>query len=373
MPKHEQETLSVNGSGVAFAPDPLPLALSLEAPPLPDEPLQRPGIAAQAGSLIVIVVPFLGLIAAVILLWHAPFSWLNLPLFFGGYAITTIGVTVGYHRLFTHKSFKAKPAVAATLGVLGSMAIEGSILEWVATHRRHHQHTDRENDPHSPYTHGEGFVGMLRGMVHSHFGWFFSKRPSPEVMAKYVPDLMADPVVSFVSRWFVPLAIIGQLVPAAIGFAVTQSWMGALMAWIWGGLLRVFFVHHVTWSVNSVCHLWGSRPFRTHDESRNNFIMGILAFGEGWHNTHHAFPASARHGLSWRELDFSYWVIRLLAWTGLVWDVKVPAADRIESKRRHAGIPAKFGRRSSHSDRNAPPSATVATVETKPPAAVHGQ
>jgi stearoyl-CoA desaturase (delta-9 desaturase) len=314
--------------------DPVVLALALEAPPLPEEPMQRPGIAARIGSVIAITIPFLGLIAAVILLWHTPFSWLNLSLFLGGYIITTLGITAGYHRLFTHKSYKAAPAVSVVLGVVGSMAVQGSILDWVATHRRHHQHTDRPDDPHSPYAFGTSVGGMLRGMVHSHLGWFFAKSPPREVMDKYVPDLLSDPFIPPMSRWFGLWAVLGQLIPAAIGLAVTHTWMGALMAWIWGGLLRVFFVHHVTWSVNSVCHLWGSRPFDSHDQSRNNLVMGILAMGEGWHNTHHAFPASARHGLSWWEFDATYWFIRLLAALGLASDIKLPPPARIEAKRR---------------------------------------
>jgi stearoyl-CoA desaturase (Delta-9 desaturase) len=330
-------------SGDLGVPDPVELALAIEAPPLPDEPLQRPGIASQVGSVVAIVLPFLGLIAAIILIWHTRFSWLILSLFFGGYVVTTLGVTVGYHRLFTHKSFKTNPVIAALLGVLGSMAVQGSILQWVSTHRRHHQHTDRADDPHSPYAFGTSIRGMLRGIVHSHVGWFFAKAPPRDVMEKYVPDLLADPVVVFVSRWFGALAVLGQIIPAAIGLAVTQTWLGALIAWIWGGLLRVFFVHHVTWSVNSVCHLWGRRPFETHDESRNNLVMGILALGEGWHNTHHAFPASARHGLSWWEIDVSYWIIRLLSCVGLMWEIKLPPRDRIESKRRRVGSPGGPG------------------------------
>jgi stearoyl-CoA desaturase (delta-9 desaturase) len=324
----------------ADAVDPVALALALEAPPLPEEPHVRPSIGSQVGSVIAIIVPFLGLIAAMILIWHTEFSWLNLSMFFGGYVLTTLGITIGYHRLFTHKSFKTNRAVAAILGVLGSMAVQGSILQWTSTHRRHHQHTDGPEDPHSPYAYGTSILGMLRGIVHSHFGWFFAKAPTREVMDRYVPDLLADPVVPFVSRWFGFFAVLGQLIPAAIGLAVTGSWLGALMGLIWGGLLRVFFVHHVTWSVNSVCHLWGRRPFQTHDESRNNLVMGVLALGEGWHNTHHAFPASARHGLAWWEIDVSYWIIRIMSWIGLAAEIKIPPRDRIESKRRRVRTPA---------------------------------
>lgn len=321
----------------AHDPNPVASALAVEAISTPHGvPLARPPLASQIGSLVAIIVPFLGLIAAVIMIWNSPFSWLNLSLFLGGYVLTTLGVTIGYHRLFTHKSFKARRVLTLALGVLGSMAVEGSILEWVSTHRRHHQHTDRPDDPHSPHAFGTSLVSMVRGAVHAHFGWFFAKTPTREVMDRYVPDLLADPLVMWMSKRFALFAVLGLVIPAAIGGIVTGSWMGALMALLWGGLLRVFFVHHVSWSVNSVCHLWGRQPFDTHDESRNNAVMGVLALGEGWHNTHHAFPASARHGLAWWELDVSYWIIRGLALVGLASQVKVPPAERIAAKRRAA-------------------------------------
>jgi stearoyl-CoA desaturase (delta-9 desaturase) len=306
-----------------------------DAPELQGDPLARPPLSARIGSVVVIIVPFVALIAAVIMIWNSPFSWLNLSMFLGGYVLTVLGVTIGFHRLFTHKSFHTNRVVAAILGVLGSMTIEGPILQWVATHRRHHQNTDRPDDPHSPHLHGSSLGEMLRGFVHAHFGWFFSKAPTREVMDRYVPDLQADPVVRTISHLFGFWAILGLLIPALVGFAVTHTWMGALMGLIWGGLLRVFFVHHVTWSVNSVCHIWGQQPFNTRDESRNNAVFGILAMGEGWHNNHHAFPTSARHGLEWWQVDVSYLIIRALALIGLASDIKVPAPDRIAAKRRH--------------------------------------
>jgi stearoyl-CoA desaturase (delta-9 desaturase) len=287
--------------------------------------------------VVVIILPFLGLIAAVILIWSRPFGWLNLSMFLAGYVFTTLGITIGYHRLFTHKAFKTTRAVTAIFGVLGSMAIQGPILEWVATHRRHHQHTDRAEDPHSPHQHGGTLGQMLRGIVHSHFGWFFDKAPPREVMDRYVPDLIADPLVNRLSRLFGLWALLGLAIPAAIGLAATGTWYGALSGLLWGGLARVFFVHHVTWSVNSVCHIWGRQPFKTRDESRNNSIFGILAMGEGWHNTHHAFPSSARHGLAWWEFDLTFQIIRLLALAGLAHDVKLPSQERIAQKRRCAG------------------------------------
>ena len=298
-----------------------------------DELLERPSVPALVGSLVVIIVPFLGLIAACILFWDTRFSWLNLGMFASGYVLTVLGITLGYHRLFTHKSFKTNAAVAAVLGILGSMSVEGPILQWVATHRRHHQHTDRPGDPHTPHQHGSGLGSWLKGVYHAHFGWFFTKAPSRQAMDRYVPDLQADPVVRAVSRLFGLWAILGLVIPAIVGLVATSSWMGALTGFIWGGLLRIFFVHHVTWSVNSACHLWGQRPFNTHDHSRNNALFGILAMGEGWHNNHHAFPASARQGLAWWQIDVGYLVIRALSLLGLAWDIKVPSQDRIAGKR----------------------------------------
>jgi stearoyl-CoA desaturase (Delta-9 desaturase) len=319
---HGEDQSAVNhpaAAPVEGADDPLELA---------GEPLARATLPALIGSL----VPFLGLIAASILFWDTRFSWLNLGMLLGGYLLTATGITVGYHRLFTHKSFKTNRVIAAALGILGSMAVEGPILQWVATHRCHHQYTDRPDDPHSPNLHGPGIVSWLKGMYHAHFGWFFTAGLSKAQLERYVPDL-ADPLICRISNLFGLWAALGVLLPAAVGFIVTGTWLGALMGFIWGGLLRVFFVHHVTWSVNSVCHLWGAQPFNTHDYSRNNPIFGVLALGEGWHNTHHAFPTSARHGLEWWQVDLSYQLIRILALLGLASDIKLPSAERVAAKR----------------------------------------
>jgi stearoyl-CoA desaturase (delta-9 desaturase) len=280
-----------------------------------------------------VVLPFLGMIAAVALLWGAPWMWLYLGLLLGGYAVTAVGITVGYHRLFTHRSFSTGPAVRVVLGLMGLLAVEGPILRWVAVHRRHHQHTDEPGDPHSPHLHGSGFRAWLRGLYHAHFGWLFLPGLTPEDMGRYIPDLAADPYIRLLDRLFAPVALAGLLLPGAIAYAVTGSWGAALMGVLWGGLLRVFIVHHLTWSINSVCHLWGRRTFRTGDESRDNLVMGILGLGEGWHNSHHAFPASARHGLGRWQFDASYWIIRGLALLGLAWDIKLPAPERVEAKR----------------------------------------
>ncbi|MBL8998891.1 MAG: fatty acid desaturase, partial [Gemmatimonadetes bacterium] len=202
--------------------------------------------------------------------------------------------------------------------------------------RRHHQHTDRPDDPHSPHVHGTSFLSLMRGLLHAHFGWFFSKAPTQDFMRRYVPDLQADRLVASISRLFPFWVALGLLIPAGVGYLVTESWVGAFMGLVWGGLLRVLLVHHITWSVNSVCHLWGQRPFNTHDESRNNPVFGVLALGEGWHNNHHAFPASAKQGLEWWQIDVSYLIIRLLSLVGLVRDIRIPPPERIAAKRRAA-------------------------------------
>jgi len=281
--------------------------------------------------LTAVLLPFAGFVAAVVLLWGVAFNWIYLALFGGMYAATVIGIGVGFHRLFTHRSFKTSKPVAAILAIMGSMAVEGPILHWVAVHRRHHQHSDGEDDPHSPHVHGSGVWGILRGIWHAHVGWLFHAHPKG--LSKYVQDLRQDKVVLWMSRLFPAWVFLGLVLPAVLGGLLTMSWTGVLLGFIWGGLARVFLVHHVTWSINSVCHIWGTKPFRSHDESRNNFIFGVLAFGEGWHNNHHAFPTSARHGLSWWQVDVSYMIIRGMATVGLAHDVRVPAPERIAAKR----------------------------------------
>lgn len=281
-----------------------------------------------------VILPFAGLVAAMVLLYGVAFSWVYLALLGGMYVLTVLGITVGYHRLFTHRAFETPRPVAAVLAWLGSMAVQGPVLEWAAVHRRHHQHSDDEDDPHSPHGHGGGFRAVLRGFFHAHLGWLFGRRTID--VDRYVPDLKKDRMMRVMNRLFPLWVIIGLAIPAALGGILTASWLGALLGLIWGGLVRVFLVHHVTWSVNSVCHLWGSRPFESHDQSRNNAIFGVLALGEGWHNNHHAFPTSARHGLRWWQFDASYLVIRLLAMLGLARNIRIPARERIESKARRS-------------------------------------
>jgi stearoyl-CoA desaturase (delta-9 desaturase) len=282
-------------------------------------------------NLLAVIIPLMGLGAAMVLSWGSGFTWLMLILLACMYFPTGFGVTVGYHRLFTHRAFETQPAVKAILGILGSMAVEGPLLKWAAAHRRHHQHSDEPGDPHSPHLHGEGLRGLFLGLWHAHVGWLFA--PDARGLARYVGDLRKDRLLRRISVLFPLWVLLGLLLPTLAGGLLTLSWKGALLGFLWGGLARIFLVHHTTWSINSVCHLWGSRPFRSDDHSRNNVVFGVLAMGEGWHNNHHAFPTSARHGLRWWEIDVSYWLICVMARLGLAWDVKVPTREAILAKR----------------------------------------
>ena len=303
-----------------FSPAPLKIPVAELRPG--DEVLPRISLSMRVINLIAVIVPFLGLLAAIVLLWGWAFSWMELGLLLGMYVLTVLGITVGFHRLFTHRAFETNGVVQFLLAALGSMAAEGPLLKWVAFHRLHHQHSDQAEDPHSPNYHGQGLVGLLYGLYHAHIGWFF--QPDPPNLARYVPDLRQSAPLRVVSAPFPLWVVVGLLVPAILGWVLMGNWLGALFGLLWGGLARMFLVHHVTWCINSVCHLWGSRPFRSHDLSRNNFLFGILALGEGWHNNHHAFPTSARHGWRWWQMDVSYWVIRGLALVRLAWNVRLP-------------------------------------------------
>ncbi len=302
-----------------------------QARPREEAPV-RATLGERVGTLLAVVVPFLGLVAAAFLLWGWGFHWLDLALLLGMYLLTVVGIGVGFHRLFVHRSFETYTWVKFVLAVLGSMAVQGSVLFWVAMHRRHHQYSDRPGDPHSPHEYGPGALGLLRGLWHAHIGWFFA--PDPPNLDHYAQDLRQSRALRVASALFPAWMVLGLLIPAALGGLLTGTWAGALTGLIWGGLVRVFLVHHVTWSVNSVCHLWGLRPYRSEDQSRDNVVFGVLALGEGWHASHHAFPTSARHGLSWWKVDVSYWVIRALALLGLAWNVRVPTKQAQAQQRR---------------------------------------
>jgi stearoyl-CoA desaturase (delta-9 desaturase) len=303
------------------------------------DPLAAPVLSERlsptllAANLVGVVLPLVGVGAAIVLCWGWGFSWVDLGLLLGLYLLTALGVTVGFHRLFTHQSFRTNHVVQFVLSALGSMAVEGPLLQWVAQHRRHHAHSDRPGDPHSPHLHSGGTLGLLRGIWHAHVGWLFE--PDSPDLERYVRDLRRWRLLRVVSALFPMWVVLSLLIPAALGGLLTASWMGVLSGLIWGGLVRIFLVHHVTWSINSVCHLWGSHPYRSNDESRDNLVFGLLGLGEGWHHTHHVFPTSARHGLRWWQIDISFYVIRTLALLGLAQGVKVPSKQAQRQARSH--------------------------------------
>ena len=279
----------------------------------------------------VTVLPFLALGVAVWQTWNGLLQPRDVVIFAVLYLLTGFGVTVGLHRLFTHRSFKAKPPVRAMLGVLGSMAIEGPIISWVADHRKHHAFSDQEGDPHSPHVdHGVGWKGALRGLLHAHVGWLFI-HTQRGLKTRYAPDLIADPIVKRINDSFVLWVTLGLLAPFVIGLIWGGTLTAGLTALLWGGLVRVLLLHHVTYSINSLCHFFGRQRFTTDDESRNLRWLSIPTLGEAWHNNHHAFPTSARHGLNHWD-DPSMWVIWTLEKFGLVSDVQRVSETRMAKK-----------------------------------------
>ena len=290
--------------------------------------------AHKFANLLGVVLPFVGLVAAIGLLWNTWVSWTDLALLAVGYVLTGVGITVGYHRLFTHRAFQTKQWMRWTFAILGSMAVEGPVLVWVADHRKHHQFSDVEGDPHSPHTgSGNGFVAAVKNLFHAHMGWLFVAEGRAE-LTKYVPDMLSERGMKRISKLFWMWLVVSLVVPAAIGYAISGTWQGALTALLWGGAIRIFLLHHVTFSINSVCHFWGRRRFKTPDHSRNVWLMSLISFGESWHNNHHAFPSSAFHGMQRFEaaLDPGGWVITGLEKLGLAWKVVRIPRERQASK-----------------------------------------
>ncbi|HWB72174.1 MAG TPA: fatty acid desaturase [Egibacteraceae bacterium] len=285
--------------------------------------------------------PLGGVVVAMAALWGNGISRLDLGLFLGFYVFTGLGVTVGYHRLFTHRSFQVPAAVRALLAVAGSMSVQGPIIEWVASHRRHHAYADEYGDPHSPHLVEQGGMrGLWRGLWHAHMGWMFA--PSGTVTSRWAPDLEREPLIAAVNRWFPALAAATFLAPPVIALAVTGSAMATASAFLWGSVVRVFLLHHVTWSINSICHFFGNQPFQSRDESTNNWPLSLLSFGESWHNNHHAFPTSARHGLLRGQLDPSWRVIRTLEQLRLARQVRLPSQRAVD--RAWADRPRRLAR-----------------------------
>jgi stearoyl-CoA desaturase (delta-9 desaturase) len=305
------------------APSPRPTASGPEQP-------RRPGRLDHAANILAMTVPLALLGFAAWRAWGGALGWSDLVVLAVAYSLTGLGVTVGFHRLFTHRSFKTGRPLRFALGALGSAAIEGPLIEWVSNHRKHHQFSDEPGDPHSPHQHGSGVRGALRGLVHAHVGWILDgdAAATPE---RYAKDLLQDPVARFIDRTFVLWVLAGLALPFALGAALTGTLAGALSALLWGGAVRIFLLHHATFSINSLCHFFGRRPFATGDDSRNLAWLAVPTFGEAWHNNHHAFPAAARHGQGGRQLDPSWWVIATLERCGLASDVV-----RVSERRRLA-------------------------------------
>jgi stearoyl-CoA desaturase (delta-9 desaturase) len=283
-------------------------------------------------TLVVTLLPFLAVGLAMWRLWGVGISGLDLTLFLSFYLFSGLGITVGYHRLFTHRSFRAVRPVRVVLAFAGSLAVEGSPIDWCATHRRHHAFADQYGDPHSPHlAQAAGIKGVLLGLWHGHMGWLFDDEATdPE---EWVPDLAADKDIMAISKAF-PWITIGSFVaPPLIALAVTQSFGAAVTAFLWASLVRIFLLHHVTWSINSICHFYGKEAYKARDESKNVWALSSISFGESWHNNHHAFPWSARLGLKFWQVDMGWYAIRTLKFFRLVRDIKVPTTDQMQKRR----------------------------------------
>jgi stearoyl-CoA desaturase (Delta-9 desaturase) len=283
----------------------------------------------RTANLAGVVVPFAGTLVAIVMLWNRAVDLTDLILLVVMYMVTAVGITVGFHRLLTHRAFASYPWVERTFAVLGSLSVQGSVMDWVADHRKHHAHTDCEGDPHSPHIgHGSG----LSGLWHAHVGWLLETQGQAD-WKKYAAELYEDPAMRRIGRWFPQLALLSLLVPTVAGWALHDfTAAGALRGLVWGGLVRIFFVHHVTWSVNSVCHFFGSRRFDIDDHSTNVGWLAVLSLGESWHHNHHAFPRSAYHGLRWWEIDVSGLIIAGMQKLGLAWNVVRITPERQQSR-----------------------------------------
>jgi stearoyl-CoA desaturase (Delta-9 desaturase) len=280
-----------------------------------------------------ILVPFLALLGAATLAWGWGLTWLNIGLAAGFYVLTGAAVTVGFHRLFTHGSFKAARPLRIGLAIAGSMAMQGRLTEWVADHRRHHAFSDRDGDPHSPWRYGTGTVALTRGLWHAHLGWIFDRGKTNT--ARFAPDLVGDKDIRAVDG-LIPLWMVFSLgLPALIGGLASWSWWGALTAFFWASLVRISVLHHVTWSINSICHMVGGRPFVSRDRAANFWPLAILSFGESWHNSHHADPTCARHGVRPGQWDISARLIWLFERFGWARDVRWPTQRRLARLAAH--------------------------------------
>ena len=299
----------------------------------------------MAVALAVVVLPFLGAVVALsLVITRGIHSW-ELALLVTMHFLGMVGISIGLHRYFSHRSFQTSKPVRLVLMALGSMTAMGPVFYWVANHRRHHSNTDQPGDPHSPHSphdaSAEGLIERLGAIWHAHLGWVFDFQVAE--LGRFIPDLLHDPILVRANRQYFTWLLLGLAIPAAIGGVVTSTWNGVWLGLIWGGLLRIFLGQQSVAFINSVCHIWGSRPFRGlgGGESRNNVVVAILTLGEGWHNNHHAFPYAAVFGLKWWQFDPLGWLLRALAWFGIVWDLKRPTKSLInEALKKGTAMPS---------------------------------
>ncbi len=316
-------------------------------PPTRSDFAEEPATVTQRVLVgVFVAVPLLALIAAIPLAWGWGFlGWHDVVIALVFYYLTGLGITVGFHRYFTHGSFKAKTGLRVALAVFGTMAIQGPVFNWVADHRRHHKYSDKEGDPHSPWRYGDDTKALTKGLVYAHMIWLFD--PNKTSQEKFIPDLLADRKLRIVHKLFPVLVATSLLLPALIGGLWGLSWHGALTAFFWASLVRISLLHHVTWSINSICHTFGDEEFEVRDKARNVSWLAIASFGESWHNLHHADPTCARHGVLKGQLDPSARVIWALEKLGWAYDVRWPDARRLEAK-RPANATRKLGSMTRH-------------------------
>ena len=308
---------------------PAPQAAQASPEPAIAGPPPGPLTTARIVTSLLVVGPLVALAVFIPLGWGGTTTIWGLGLALAFYLFTGFGISVGFHRLFAHRSFCAHRVLKIVLAVAGTMALEGSVIGWVTTHRRHHMFSDRPGDPHSPVSYGSEHPTIIRGFLWAHVGWLFASDATSQ--QRFAPDLLRDPDMVAVDRLFPALAVLSLLIPLGIGWVVTGTFAGALGVFLWAGLIRMALLHHVTWSINSVCHLWGRRPFTTGDNSANVAPLALVSFGESWHNFHHAAPASARHGALEHQVDLSAGLIRIFERAGWVTKVRWPTATQIDN------------------------------------------
>jgi stearoyl-CoA desaturase (Delta-9 desaturase) len=291
----------------------------------------RQSMGERVALGIFIVVPFLAIAAAVPIAWGGWLGWHDVIIAFVMYAVTGHGITVGYHRYFTHKAFKPNRPMKIALALAGSMAIQGPVVRWVADHRKHHKFSDRDGDPHSPWRYGDTIPALVKGLWHAHMGWLFDEEQTSQ--RQYAPELLKDQDIVRISRAFPWLVFVSLSIPLVAGGLWSMSWQGALTAFFWGSLVRVGLLHHVTWSINSICHAVGERPFKSRDKSGNVWWLAIPSMGESWHNLHHSDPTCARHGVLRGQIDTSARIIWAMEKLGWVQAVRWPVKERLAAKR----------------------------------------